>query len=847
MDSHDSPQHPDAAGHDARLMNRISRIAIVCVILAAFANAFRGDFVFDDIFEIEANPAVHRLWPPWEAMTVGNLVPARFLPSLSFAVDHALWGDSPCGYHFANIAIHLIAAIALFELARLTLASARLAARFGPNARPLALAIALVWAVHPLQTQSVTYVYQRIESMAAMFCLVSMACFARAASEGWRRGWLAASVAAAALAMASKENAVALPLILLTYDWTFVASSSADVWSRRGWHAAIAATTVIVGLQVWLQRSAYGEFDDAGPGSLAYALTQPGVILHYLQLAVWPFGLCLDYGWPIATSAAAIAVPLLAVLGLVVATAVGVWNRRPWAWLGCVFLLALAPTSSIMPVLAVAADHRMYLPLAAVIAAGVLSAATLLSKWRPAPSAAVVAVGRQPVPWIGAGLVAGLVVALGLLTHERNKVYADREAMWEDVLAKRPDNFCAHMWMAGFADRRGDSSAAIASARRAVQNRPRCNIFSQLSRARATQGDYDAAESFMRMGVDGIAEILPADDRSVLMAKCSLASLLSDRRRYAEAEAICRDIAADLEARCGKGNVATVRCRTLLAGAALRRGEPAAAASSARESLLAANEQLGAWHPMAQGAAIVLASALVAQRDAEGGIRVLNSTLEAVESVGWRRTVDATATRQALASILEESGRLDEAVAQRRRILDDCLGRGSADDLATRRATVSLTAAQGAAAKHHGFAADAERLFAEGVEIALSDLGPADSLTQSVAIRHAALQYTSGQVDSAERTLRAVLAAAEPWQGSVTAVEMTATMNALAGLLEQTDRIDEGLSLRRTILRAALDHYGSESEQAQRASRAVMSTIRARDSRKAAGSGSSASDAGTNP
>ena len=165
-------------------LTRHPRLVVLAAVVAAFASALAGGFVFDDIFEIEHNPAVRLVWPPWQAMTVGSRLPARLLPSWSFAADHAIWGDAPRGYHVANIAIHALAAIALYDLVRLTLASPRLRGRSGERPELLALAIAVIWAVHPLQTQAVTYVYQRIESMAGMFVLLSLACFARAAAAG---------------------------------------------------------------------------------------------------------------------------------------------------------------------------------------------------------------------------------------------------------------------------------------------------------------------------------------------------------------------------------------------------------------------------------------------------------------------------------------------------------------------------------------------------------------------------------------------------------------------------------------------------------------------------------------
>ncbi|MFM9196384.1 MAG: hypothetical protein ACKOWG_11705 [Planctomycetia bacterium] len=220
---------PDRPGGSLRggLTARQAAVFVAIITGVAFLNSFAGKFVLDDIPEIDRNPAMQRLLPPWEAMFVGNRLPARPLPYLTFAIDKSLWGNRPAGFHLTNLLVHIAAALAVYELSRLTLLSPRLRSRWGDRAVPLARIIAMAWAVHPLQTQAVTYVYQRIESMAGMFCLVSLVAYARAAATGWPKNLLAASVAAAAAAMASKENAVVLPVLILAYDWFSVAAARA--------------------------------------------------------------------------------------------------------------------------------------------------------------------------------------------------------------------------------------------------------------------------------------------------------------------------------------------------------------------------------------------------------------------------------------------------------------------------------------------------------------------------------------------------------------------------------------------------------------------------------------------
>jgi len=168
-------------------MNRtLSTLLVTLCGFAAYGNSFQGAFVFDDLIEIAANPAVHRLWPPWVPMFGGNDVAARPLPYLSFAIDYALYGDSPFGYHATNLAIHLLCAVLLLWLVNQTLRTPAFSAWWQERSLEIATAVAVIWVVHPLTTQAVTYIYQRMESVAALLIVAAVACAAAAFSTGLR-------------------------------------------------------------------------------------------------------------------------------------------------------------------------------------------------------------------------------------------------------------------------------------------------------------------------------------------------------------------------------------------------------------------------------------------------------------------------------------------------------------------------------------------------------------------------------------------------------------------------------------------------------------------------------------
>lgn len=536
---------------------RVPQAALFVAVLAcvAFLNSFAGEFVFDDIHEIARNPGLEPLVPPWHAMFVGNKLPARPLPYLTFAIDRAIWGVRPFGYHLTNLAVHVIAALALFDLVRLALLSPRLGGRWCDRAVPLAMVIATIWAVHPLQTQAVTYVYQRIESLTGMFSLVALAAFAEAAVRGWPRSWLLASAAATAAAMASKENAVILPFLVLSYDWLFVpADPGPDTsrnWARnlcgRGWYyLLLVATWAILAGALVSQALRYQEFEELQHSPREYLYTQSEVILRYLRLAILPLGQQFDYaGWPVAKSIGEVWPAFLVVAALVVVTAVGTMLRRPWAAIGVLFFLALAPTSSILPVEAVANEHRMYVALAAVVAAVVLAAAAAFEHFGSRLAATPAAGGSGSRGQRAAVIVAGgVILALVVTTQLRNQLYASPNALWMDVLKKDRDNFRAYHMMASALDAEGNPEFAAEMAEEAVRRRSKSKSFSELARHHMSQGNPAMAEYYLRHGYELVHTLYSPHDKAVQIITSDLATVLREQKKTDEVRRLCEEVLA---------------------------------------------------------------------------------------------------------------------------------------------------------------------------------------------------------------------------------------------------------------------------------------------------------------
>src|SRR2546427_851882 len=212
----------------------LTPLLLVGAGVAAYADSFHGPFFFDDLESIPGNPTIRHLWPPWVPLLppVHRTVAGRPLVNLSLAVNYALGGLHVEGYHALNLVLHLANGLLLWALVRRTLAQPRLRAEVGEAGPWLATAIALLWLVHPLATESVTYVIQRCELLMAFFLLLTL--------YGVARGWTVLAIVACALGMASKEVMVVTPLLALAYDRIFM--------FRRGWalHVGLAETWFVL-------------------------------------------------------------------------------------------------------------------------------------------------------------------------------------------------------------------------------------------------------------------------------------------------------------------------------------------------------------------------------------------------------------------------------------------------------------------------------------------------------------------------------------------------------------------------------------------------------------------------
>ncbi len=422
---------------------------------AAYYNAFSTPFVFDDQFAVVENPTIRHLEklgdvlrpPPYAAGAAG-----RPLVNLTLALNYALGGLQPWGYHALNVALHALTALTLFGLVRRTLKKTTLAV----DSFSLALTIALLWTAHPLLTESVTCVIQRNEILAGLFYLLTLYCFVRGAEPPARKIWPCLSVLACLLGVTAKEIIVSAPLIVLLYDRTFVTGTFAAAWRmRRGFYLSLASTwLVLAGLMLSSQNRGGTAGFDLGVSAWDYLLTQCRAILIYLKLALWPHPLVIDYGTDLTTRLIDIAPQALLLIALAGATAVAVRRRSAFGFTGVCFFAILAPSSSFVPLVTQpVAEHRMYLPLAAVCELAIVAIYFVAGR-------------RSLFVW------PLLALSFAALTVARNRDYRSEITLTESALAAYPRNDRAYLNLGTFASRENRPADAIRYYEKALGQNP---------------------------------------------------------------------------------------------------------------------------------------------------------------------------------------------------------------------------------------------------------------------------------------------------------------------------------------------------------------------------------------
>ncbi|HQR30408.1 MAG TPA: tetratricopeptide repeat protein [Anaeromyxobacteraceae bacterium] len=454
---------PGAAGAAADRPGAWARFGPVLGILAlglfAYGNSLHAEFAFDDRYEILENRALRDL--PAFLRTGLQAYPNRFVAYLTFAVNHRLGGFDPFGWHVTNLLVHLAASLLVYRLARLCFRAPLVApSRLAASSRGVAFVAGALFATHPLGTQAVTYVVQRLTSLAALLYLLATVLYLswRLADPDRRaRRWLlyGGVLVSALLAVKTKEIAFTLPAALALVEWILFPRGGARRWLPIAPVAAIALLIPIAWIEIRAGSggaSLAGALDTADRATrlqttasrMDYLRTQAAVVREYLRLLAWPTGQNLDHDFPVYGSWLAPRVLVsLGVLGSLLALAAwALHGTRPSraggparldpAWrlvaLGIGwFFLALTVESSVIPIVDVIYEHRAYLPSAGIF----LAIATVLGL-------GFQSLAPASVPRLLALAAVALGLLLGSLTLQRNAVWATPLTLWTDVVSKSP-------------------------------------------------------------------------------------------------------------------------------------------------------------------------------------------------------------------------------------------------------------------------------------------------------------------------------------------------------------------------------------------------------------------------
>ena len=355
----------------SKYFNMIACVVIAVLILIAYSNTYTSSFHFDDDQAINENPMIKHV----TGENIANIVKAaRPVVYLSLMFNYALGGLDPSGWHLFNIVIHIMTSILVYLFILGTLQTPSLRGRYAENAKWMALLGGILFSLHPIQTESVTYLISRSELLATCFYIATFLLLIRSAKTG-KFYYAPAILITSLLAIGSKEWAITLPALLLLYDFLFLAEGNVkSVLSR--WYIYVFAA-----LPWWLVLSRLNLFAKQGSGSvsvgfnvetitgitpLTYLYTSLNVIWTYIRLLILPINQNIDYDYPIAHTLFELPT-IVSLLGhlAIVAAAFWLYRSKKWklipfgvAW----FYIGLSPVQSFVPVTDVIFEHRLYMP-----------------------------------------------------------------------------------------------------------------------------------------------------------------------------------------------------------------------------------------------------------------------------------------------------------------------------------------------------------------------------------------------------------------------------------------------------------------------------------------------------
>jgi tetratricopeptide (TPR) repeat protein len=508
------------------------QLALIAVVGAlAYSNTLGVPFQWDEDLYISGSPVVkdlgYFLEPDRAAgMELHGALKSRYLGYLSFALNYAIGGLDPIGYHLFNIAVHLLNALLVYALVLTSFETPALRASIlAARAQPVALLASLLFVAHPVQTEAVTYIFQRLASLAACFYLLSLLAYVRARLSTRRDTAAllhAVCLLAAVLAMKTKENAFTLPLAAALYEFVFFTGPLRPRLLRL---APLLLTLAIIPLTLAGAEQPAGDiisgivpatrgFEDLARG--VYLVTELRVIVTYLRLLVLPVAQNFDYDYPVFRSlfepqvlgSFLLLLSLAAsALFLLYRSRFGVRDTAAIAFGVFWFFLTLSVESSIVPIPMLINEYRLYLPSVGVFLAFSTGAFLLLERLRD-----------DRVRSIARAALFALPLVLAVATYARNTVWATRISLWEDVVSKSPSRVYPRNNLGIAYTEAGRIDDAVRQFQNALAIDPEhASAYSNLGVLRARQGRLDDAMQAFQAALQHDPELVDAHNNAGLV------------------------------------------------------------------------------------------------------------------------------------------------------------------------------------------------------------------------------------------------------------------------------------------------------------------------------------------
>ena len=440
------------------------------LVFLAYTSTLTGPFIFDDKPNIQQNPHIRleRLSPSGIASAAFES-PAKHRPvaNISFALNYYFHRYNPVGYHFVNILIHIINGILLYLFTKATLQTPTLKTDFeGLAVGWIPMFTAFIWALHPLQTQSVSYIVQRMNGLATMFYLLCLWFYVkyRLLKNSERSFWLLFGCAASGvLAIGSKEIAASLPVFIILYEWYFFQNLNVH-WLKKKLPLIAGALALLVILSLLflgtdpLDRITAGYLNR----SLTVAqrvLTEFRVVIFYLSLLIWPHPsrLNLDHEFMISNTLIDPITTLFSIVAIAGAIGAAIYyaKRAPLVSFCTLWFFGNLVIESSVIGLEIIFEHRTYLPSMMLI----FTFVSLAFKY------------MKPRQFCIPALC--ILVAVGTFwTYQRNSVWSDAISLWQDCVTKSPNKARPYNNLGVALDQAGHTQAAIENYHAAIKINP---------------------------------------------------------------------------------------------------------------------------------------------------------------------------------------------------------------------------------------------------------------------------------------------------------------------------------------------------------------------------------------